>query len=253
VSWVLTGLALFGIGFGFVESAVVVDLRATIAPAVGWPNGRLSDDLFPWISMDRLQRIDPPTARLMSFELLREAATLVVLAGCGIAAGRTSIQRFAAFLIGFGVWDLSYYLFLKLLLGWPASLWTWDVLFLIPVPWAAPVLAPSLAAASMVIAGSAVILWEAAGTPFQVSRWEWAAILAGGTILVVSFCWDWSHIAAGGMPRVFPWTIFMIGEALGFGGFLHASWVNWSSARAGELAVRLPMQTGLGTGDMARS
>ncbi len=159
----------------------------------------------------------------MRIEVLREAATLAMLAGVGLAAGRTSIQRFSAFLVAFGVWDLCYYLFLKVLIGWPASAWTWDILFLIPVPWAAPVLAPAIVAASMVAAGSAVIVWESSGRAFRVSRLEWTALVLGGSLLILSFCWDWRNIAAGGMPNSFAWAMFVAGEAVGFGGFVHAA------------------------------
>jgi hypothetical protein len=122
---------------------------------------------------------------------------------------------------------------LKLLIGWPASVWTWDVLFLIPVPWAAPVLAPALVAATMILAGSIVIAEEAAGRPFRVSRWDWLAIVAGGLILIAAFCWDWRNIAAGGMPNPFPWLLFFIGEVVGLGGFGHA----WRTSR-GANSVR---------------
>ncbi len=226
-AWVLAGLYLFGIGFGFVEAAVVVDLRAILGPTVGRIAGRSSDELFPMIPFDRLAKDDPTAARLMGVEVLREAATLVMLAGVGLAAGRTFIGRFSAFIVGFGVWDLTYYLFLKLLIGWPASVWTWDVLFLIPVPWAAPVLAPALVAATMILAGSIAIAEEAAGRPFRVSRWDWLAIVAGGLVLIAAFCWDWRNVAAGGMPNPFPWPLFFIGEAVGLGGFAHA----WRTSR----------------------
>ena len=99
-AWVLAGLFLFGIGFGFVEAAVVVDLRAILGPSVGRIAGRSSDDLFPMIPLDRLTQDDPTAARLMRIEVLREAATLVMLAGVGLAAGRSFIGRFSAFLIG---------------------------------------------------------------------------------------------------------------------------------------------------------
>ena len=62
------------------------------------------------IPFDRLERADPAAARLMRIEVLREAATLVMLAGVGLAAGRSFIGRFSAFLVAFGVWDLIYYL-----------------------------------------------------------------------------------------------------------------------------------------------
>ena len=161
--WVLVGLVLFGMGFGFVEAVFVVDLRAILSPAIGRTDPLSADELFPWIPRDRLERADPTAARLMRIEVLREAATLAMLAGAGLATGRTCLQRFSAFLIAFGVWDLCYYVSLKVLLGWPESLWTWDILFLIPVPWSAPVLAPAIVAATMVVAGSSVIVQEARG------------------------------------------------------------------------------------------
>jgi hypothetical protein len=230
--WLLGGLVLFGIGFGFVEAVVVVDLRAILSPLVGRTDRLSADEVLPLIAFDRLGRADPVAARLMRIEVLREAATLILLAGVGIAAGRTFIQRISAFLVAFGVWDLGYYMFLKLLIGWPASLWTWDALFLIPIPWAAPVLAPAITASSMVVAGSVVLVAEATGCPFRISRWEWVAIVTGGLLLITAFCWDWQNIRAGGPPNPFPWPVFVLGEALGLGGFIHASWVN----RDAELA-----------------
>lgn len=221
-AWVLAGLYAFGIGFGFVEAAVVVDLRAILGPTVGRIAGRSSDDLFPMVPFDRLANDDPTAARLMGVEVLREAATMVMLAGVGLAVGRSFIGRFSAFVAGFGVWDLTYYLFLRLLIGWPESVWTWDVLFLIPVPWAAPVLAPALVATTMVVAGSIVLVEEGSGRAFRVSRGEWLAIVAGGVVLVAAFCWDWRNIASGGMPDPFPWLLFSVGLAASLGGFARA-------------------------------
>lgn len=226
-AWVLAGLYLFGIGFGFVEAAVVVDLRAVLAPAAAHTTARLDGELFPMIPPERLARDNPTAARLLRIEVLREAATLVLLAGAGLAIGRTFAGRFAAFVAAFGVWDLTYYLFLKCLIGWPASVWTWDILFLVPVPWSAPVLAPALVAATMVAAGSIVLVEEACGRTFRISGREWTALVAGGMILIASFCWDWRSIAAGEMPGAFPWPVFLAGEAVGLGGFVHA----WRSCR----------------------
>jgi hypothetical protein len=225
--WLLAGVVLFGIGFGFVEAVVVVDLRAILAPVAGRADRISADEIFPMIPMDRLERADPVAERLMRIEVFREVATLAMLAGVGLAAGRTGIQRFSAFLIAFGVWDLCFYLFLRLLLGWPASVWTWDILFLIPVPWAAPVLAPAIVATSMIVAGSAVIVGEASGRVFRVSGREWTAIVLGGLILIASFCWNWRNIATDGMPNFFPWSLFAAGEIVGLGGFLHACRTNW--------------------------
>lgn len=163
-----------------------------------------------------------PPRKLMRIEVMREAATIVLLAGVGVAAGLSFVGRFSAFLVGFGIWDLVYYLSLRWLIDWPATVWTWDVLFLIPVPWAAPVLVPAIVAMTMVVAGSIVILEEERGRPFRVSPGEWLTIVAGGIILVVSFCWDWRHVAGGGVPRAFPWWLFLGGEAVSLGGFVRA-------------------------------
>jgi hypothetical protein len=230
--WLLAGVVLFGIGFGFVEAVVVVDLRAILSSATGRTDLLSADEIFPMIPLDRLERADPAVARLMKIEVLREAATLMILAGVGLAAGRTFIQRFSIFLVAFGIWDLCYYLCLNLLLGWPASVWTWDILFLIPVAWAAPVLAPAIVAVSMVVAGSVVIVREASGRAFRVSGWEWTALIGGGFLLILSFCWDWRNIASGGMPNPFSWPLFAAGEGVGLGGFLHAVWANRAETRS---------------------
>lgn len=234
-AWVLAGLYLLGIGFGFVEAAVVVDLRAVLAPRDGRTVARLDGELFPMIAPERLTRDNPTAGWLLRVEILREVATLVLLAGAGIAIGQTFVGRFAAFVAAFGVWDLTYYLFLKFLIGWPASVWTWDILFLVPVPWSAPVLAPSLVAATLVAAGSIVLVKEARGRAFRISGRQWTALVMGGIILIASFCWDWRTIAAGGMPGVFPWPVFFVGEAVGLAGFVHA----WRSCRpvAGEYVM----------------
>ncbi|MHB1559627.1 MAG: hypothetical protein ACYC61_19435 [Isosphaeraceae bacterium] len=230
-AWVVAGLYLIGIGFGFVEAAVVVDLRVVLAPRDDRTEARLDGELFPMVPPERLARENPTAGRLLRVEVMREAATLVLLAGAGIAIGRSFVGRFAAFVAAFGVWDLTYYVFLKFLIGWPASVWTWDILFLVPVPWSAPVLAPAVVAATMVAAGSVVLVEEARGRPFRISGREWAAIVMGGVILSASFCWDWRAIAAGEMPGVFPWPVFLLGEAVGLGGFAHAWSSGWLGAR----------------------
>src|SRR5262245_46845863 len=112
----LAGLIGFGIGFGFVEAVVVVDLRAILSPLVGRTDPLSAGEVLPLVAFERLGRADPVASRLMRIETLREVATLVMLVGVGLAAGRTVLQRFAAFLTAFGVWDLCYYVSLKWLI-----------------------------------------------------------------------------------------------------------------------------------------
>ena len=87
-------------------------------------------------------------------ELVREAATLVMLVTVGMLAGRTRRAQAGYAAIAFGVWDIFYYLFLRIIGGWPRSLFDWDILFLLPLPWWGPVLAPVSIALLMIIEGT---------------------------------------------------------------------------------------------------
>ncbi len=118
-------VAAYAIAMAWVESAVVYYLRLM------------------------LNRIEPYQANPLPIfgglgpaELMRELATMVMLATVGILAGNTGRSRFGYSLIAFGVWDIFYYVFLKVLTDWPHSIFDWDILFLIPLPWWGPLLAP---------------------------------------------------------------------------------------------------------------
>lgn len=207
---VILSLILFGIAFGYLEAAVVVYLRQIGAPvraAAGLP----PQQLFPLTTMEQLR----PQMKTVQIELGREAATLLMLAAAAWAATSSPRRWLAAFSLAFGVWDLAFYVWLRVLIGWPDSLGDWDILFLLPVPWAAPVLAPVVVAASLAI-GGAVALWR---TPKRVPMLSRVLLACGMIVLLASFMWDWRYWLAGGMPRGFPWDIFALGEGLGIGGF----------------------------------
>jgi len=211
------GLILFGIAFGYVEAAVVVYLRTIHEPVRERVHpGASPAEVFPLLTFDELRTAAPEQAKLVKVEVVREAATLLMLAGAALVAAERRIWL-SAFAVGFGVWDIFYYVFLRLLIGWPASLLTWDVLFLIPAPWAAPVLAPVIVSLSLVAAGI-VGLKRAV----HLTRWHWAGITCGAVTILLSFLWDSSNVLAGGFPHPFSWGLFAAGEAVGFGSFLLA-------------------------------
>jgi hypothetical protein len=218
----LLALTLFGVAFGYVEAAVVVYLRALYEPVHQrlYP-GRAAADLFPFVPLDRLEMTGPGQVNLAATELGREAATLLMLAAAALAVARNSRQWLAAFVLAFGLWDLFYYGFLAVLIGWPTSLLDWDLLFLLPVPWAAPVLAPVLVALTMVVAGVVVLRREAAGRPFRLTGPHWLGLAAAGLVLVVSFCWDYRATEVGEVPTAFNWPLFAAGQGLGLAVFLH--------------------------------
>jgi hypothetical protein len=220
VNRTVVALFLFGISFGYLEAAVVVYLRAIYDPIREQLHpGRRPNDLFPLISPQQLADAGPGNARRLHIEIGREAATLAMLAGIALAAGRNFNQQVAAFVIAFGLWDISFYAFLRLMIHWPESLFTWDILFLIPVPWVGPVIAPVIVALSMVVCG--LISFARGGVPLRPL--QWMAIIAGGAIVFLSFIWDFRNTTAGGLPNPFNWALFLAGEAVALSGFFAAA------------------------------
>lgn len=182
-------LTAFGVAFGYLEAAVVVYLRG----------------LFYGGGFDFPLKMIP--AFYLGVEIVREAATILMLIAVAVLPGGVGRTVFARFLFIFGMWDIFYYLSLKLLLAWPPSLGTWDVLFLIPVPWAAPVWAPSLVALLFIVAGAAGIL---RGTR-QPRMWHYVAALSGAAAVTASFLWNYAACVRGGLPACFPSFIFIPG------------------------------------------
>jgi hypothetical protein len=227
-------ILLFGISFGYVEAAVVTYLRpqfdavrATFIP----PGSR--GDLFPLLSPQHVRAAGPDMVRMVGTEFAREAATLLMLGAVAAAAGGNFRRWLAFFLIAFGAWDIFYYVFLKVLIDWPKSLLTWDILFLIPVPWSGPVLAPALVALTMVGTGLVYLWREASGHAIRVGAVHWLGAGAGALLILAAFTWDYRNIMAGGMPKPFNWPLFALGEGLWAIVFLH--WL-----RAGETCFEPP-------------
>jgi hypothetical protein len=182
--------------------------------------GARSDDLFPLLSLNQVVLAGHEYLRIVEIEHVREPATLALLAALAIAVGRSADRSFAAFLIAFGVWDLSFYAFLELLIHWPASLLTWDVSFLVPVPWAAPVLAPLLVSLSMIGAGLLYLIRDSRGRVMRWSLLNRLGILTGAVIVILTFTLDFRNISAGGVPHNFNWSLCLLGETMGLTSFL---------------------------------
>jgi hypothetical protein len=231
----ILAVLLFGVAFGYLEAAVVSYLRALHEPVRRhYYPGRAASEMFPLLTLDQTRAAAPEQIRVIAVEIGREASTLVMLAAMALAVSENGAQWAAAFVIAFGTWDLAFYAGLKLILDWPASLLTWDILFLIPVPWAGPVLAPSLVSAVMVAAGIWHFRREASGAPVRISPSQWAGILLGAVIIIVAFTLDWRNLMAGSLPHPFAWGIFALGLGLGLFSYGRAAIV---SKRRGTPAV----------------
>jgi len=233
----VAALVLFGISFGYLEAAVVVYLRAIYDPIRHRLHPeRAAGDLFPLISPQQLADAGPENPRRLLIEIGREAATIAMLAGFGMAAGRNFNERMAAFAVVFGLWDIFFYLFLKLMIAWPQSLFTWDILFLIPLPWVGPVIAPVIVALTLVVCG--LVSLGLGGVPARPR--EWMAMIAGGLIVILAFAWDYRNTMTGGLPNPFNWPLFLAGEVIALTAFLSAVRRLSGASRPGYPVSRKP-------------
>jgi len=189
-------IALFSVAFALVEAAVVVYLRA-----IYYPGGFT----FP------LNVISPAH---FGVELAREASTIAMLLSVGVLAGRTRWQRFAWFSIAFALWDIWYYIWLKVFLNWPSSLLDWDILFLIPLPWIGPVIAPVLVSILLMTAGLLILREEEMGRPFVPPLRSWILAIAGVAVILASFLRDTPATLHGMMPQPYMYWLFAVGMIL---------------------------------------
>src|SRR5437588_1234226 len=188
---------LFGAAFGYLEASVVSYLRDLHEPArQRFHPGRAQGDLFPLLTLEQLRDSGAVQPKTLAIEIGREAATLLMLAAIALAVAHNVGQWAAAFAIAFGAWDIAFYVFLKVLLDWPASLFTWDILFLIPVPWGGPVLAPLLVSAAMISTGVWHLRSAARREPVRISAGHWLGIISGAAVIVISFARDYENLLA---------------------------------------------------------
>jgi len=209
-------LGLFAIAMGALEAIVVVYLRQVYYP--------LGFD-FPLTML---------TSKMTIIEWIREIATIVMLITIALIAGKTFLQRFSWFLYAFAIWDIFYYIWLKLLLNWPSSLFTWDILFLVPVPWVGPVLAPVICSFTMILLAVLIIYRQGRYISFRLKKLEWSFLIIGALLMLVTFMWDYTSIIINDgllskfwiltndtlllknvlmfVPSNYNWVAFIIGE-----------------------------------------
>ncbi len=141
-------VGVFAAAFGFLEATVVVYLRAAAGSLPGY-RGTLAD-VVRLSHQPQTQGELPPS--LLTLEVFREAATLVMLSCTALLAAVKARARVATFLWAFAIWDMVYYAALWATVRWPHSIREIDVLFLIPEPWTAPVWFPLMVSALVMVA-----------------------------------------------------------------------------------------------------
>jgi hypothetical protein len=194
----------FAIAMAWLEAAVVFYLRTLVHRLEPYQPNPL-----------------PVAGDIGGAELVREAATLVMLLTVGWLAGASWRSRFGYFAAAFGVWDISYYVFLIPLTGWPHSPLDWDILFLIPLPWWGPVLAPVMIALLLIVGGAVLAAndardgapwWPAKGTPWLGG--------VGVALALYVFMADAIRAVSRGesvqtmLPVAFNWPLFLVAWVL---------------------------------------
>jgi hypothetical protein len=224
-------VSVYAVAMALVEAVVVVYLRELL---------QITQDhvaLGPFVRM----------------EIGREAATLVMLAAVGWLAGQHRIERWAYGLFAFGLWDIAYYVWLKVLIDWPGSLLAWDVLFLIPLRWWGPVLSPMLIAALICITAVLAMARMAHGQKLGITPARVAVTLGGGLLALYVFMADSLHALLAGRsdwdmlrPEPFRWPLFLVALTLMALPSLMATWPEprRKDPASGAQAVILHKETG---------
>ena len=200
-------IIVFSISMALVEAGVVIYLRALY-----YPEGFS----FP------LKII---TTKHFIFELARETATIFMLISVSALIAKRFWEKFAYFLILFGFWDIFYYIWLKIAIGWPLSLFDWDILYLIPLPWIGPVFAPVTIAIMMILAGLFILFLFKRGHDFRPSPLAWVMTIIGTLIILYSFMGDTGASLYQHMPMPYRYEALIAGEIF----YILAIFTSWKN------------------------
>lgn len=206
-------VGIFAFVMAYLEAAAVIYLR--IIYGVG--------DLVKVLSGQ------DPIIRLV--EIGREFATILMLVSVAWIAGRFFRERSAFFIFTFGIWDIFYYFWLKVLIGWPSSVFDTDLLFLIPFPWWSPVVAPIMISLLMVAAG--IYLISEKKEKLRFSPLHGTGLVTGILLMLFAFMRDAVTALLGGIesfaianPTAFNWWLFLpgffISASIVFALFMHS-------------------------------
>ncbi len=193
-------VAVFALAMAYLEAAVVVYLRRIYGIT------------------DLVRDVAAYDPWLAAVEVGREAATLVMLLAAGLMAGRSPQARLGFALFAFGLWDILYYAWLRVLIGWPVSLLDQDILFLIPLPWWGPVLSPVLIALLAAAGGAIAVVLDGRGRALRPGPAGWCTLGAGIAAALYAFMADALRALPSDpetlsrmRPTAFNWPIYSAG------------------------------------------
>ena len=188
-------VGIFAVAMAYLESAVVVYLRAMYGIEDLLRDINFKPDVYTFI------------------ELGREAATIIMLAMVALIAGNSRQKKLGYFFFSFSIWDIFYYIWLFIFIRWPKSLFEWDVLFLIPLPWWGPVISPILISILLFTIGYLLIKEYR----YNITLLDWTIISVSIVLLLYTFVEDSIKIILSGngdltsvLPTTFNWPIFIV-------------------------------------------
>jgi hypothetical protein len=188
-------VGIFAVAMAYLESAVVVYLRAMYGIEDLLRDINFKPDVYTFI------------------ELGREAATIIMLVMVALIAGNSRQKKLGYFFFSFSIWDIFYYIWLFIFIRWPKSLFEWDVLFLIPLPWWGPVISPILISILLFTIGYLLIKEYR----YKITLLDWTIISVSIVLLLYTFVEDSIKIILSGngdltsvLPTTFNWPIFIV-------------------------------------------
>ncbi|NQU86930.1 MAG: hypothetical protein HQ541_14335, partial [Mariniphaga sp.] len=192
-------VGIFAIAMAYLESVIVVYLR----------------DIYEIKDLlnDLITEIDKYTI----IEIGREIMTLFMLAIIGYLAGRNLQEKLGYSIFAFGIWDIFYYVWLYVFIGWPQSLLEWDILFLVPLPWWGPVLSPVIIAILMAVGGTVAIIKSFKKVKIRLNIFDWSLFISSIFLALIIFMKDAIWVLPNGIeavasvrPTSFNWPVFLI-------------------------------------------
>lgn len=230
-------VTVFGIAFAMIETAVVIYLRELYYPeGFGFP-------------------LELSGVKITAVEMFRELATMFLLISIAMVAGKCGSERFGWFIYSFAIWDIFYYVFLYVFLAWPASLFTWDILFLLPFTWVGPVLAPVINSLTMIFLAMVMIYFVRVRQKLIMKLYHWLILIAGAIVVIVAYVEDYLEFmlqkfsigdllgqaetekmlafASDYVPDHFKWWIFSIGAGFHLLVIFHIIFLNHKNQPAG--------------------
>jgi hypothetical protein len=206
-------ISIFSVAMAALEGAVVVYLRALYYPGAFTVSLKIMD------------------SKILLVEIVREAATIIMLLSIAYLAGKNFRERLAYFLLSFAIWDIFYYGWLKVFIDWPATFFDWDILFLIPITWIGPVAAPIICSLTMIVLAAMLLKSE-----LTLSKTIWIYLVIGTVLVLFTFTRDYAlliadngllaeypnlmqnedfvRLATNFFPLPYAWNIFWAGELL---------------------------------------